>query len=220
MGARWGPRAPIRAARGTGGVHVPTAEYSVRPWHTPTADPGGRPRRRAPAPPARGSAACRPRRALRGGSATVTLPPWDYLFLAFNDVNFPDLFNSTWIFSLVGLVVTVVLYNVRTRQLRRHQVYVDMYEWILWAGVIFFFLILTYAVFHFYLLFTLISIPIGVGILIWIRFVRFPPLLAAYETQLARSRYYSKLKFAHPEATIRPKRAARSKTARTQRRRH
>jgi len=46
------------------------------------------------------------------------------------------------------------------------------------------------------------------------------PYLAAYETQLARSRYYSKQKFAHPEATIRPKRAARSsRTARAQRRR-
>ena len=49
--------------------------------------------------------------------------------------------------------------------------------------------------------------------------MRFPPILAAYETQLARSRYYSKQKFAHPEATIRPKRAARSRTARSQRRR-
>lgn len=149
----------------------------------------------------------------------MTLPPWDYLNIAFNDVNFPDLFNATWIFALIGAVATVVLYNVRTRQLRRHQVYLDLYEWILWAGVIFFFLILVFAVFHFIFLFVIVSIPIGVGILVWIRFVRFPPFLAAYETQLARSRYYSKQKFAHPEATIRPKRAARSRTARSQRRR-
>jgi hypothetical protein len=158
-------------------------------------------------------------RATRGGFATVTLPPWDYLFLQFNDVNFPDLFNPIWIFSLIGLAATVVLYNVRTRQLRRHQIYVDMYEWILWAGVIFFFMILVYAVFHFDFLFVLVSIPVGVGILLWIRFVRFPPLLAAYETQLARARYYSRHKFAHPEATIRPKKVARSKAARAQRRR-
>jgi hypothetical protein len=39
--------------------------------------------------------------------------------------------------------------------------------------------------------------------------VRFPPLLAAYEAQLARARYYSKQKFAHPEATIRAKRSGR-----------
>jgi hypothetical protein len=118
------------------------------------------------------------------------------------------------------MIATVVLYNVRSRQLRRHQVYLDMYEWLLWAGVIFFFMLLTYALFHFDFLFVVLSIPVGVGILLWIRFVRFPPYLAAYETQLARSRYYSKQKFAHPESTIRPKRAARSsRTARSQRRR-
>jgi hypothetical protein len=155
----------------------------------------------------------------RGGFATVTLPPWEYLFVSFNDVNFPDLFNVIWIFSLIGMIATIVLYSVRTRQLRRHQVYLDMYEWLLWTGVIFFFMLLTYAIFHFAFLFVVLSIPIGVGILLWVRFVRFPPYLAAYETQLARSRYYSKQKFAHPEATIRPKRAARSRTVRSQRRR-
>jgi hypothetical protein len=150
----------------------------------------------------------------------VTLPPWEYLFLPFNDVNFPDLFNPMWVFALVGIVATVLLYNVRTNRLRRHQVYVDMYEWILWTGVIFFFMVLLFAVFHFDFLFVVVSIPIGVGVLLWTRFVRFPPALAAYETQLARARYYSKQKFAHPEATIRPKRAARgSRTARGQRRR-
>jgi hypothetical protein len=147
----------------------------------------------------------------------VTLPPWEYLFLAFNDKNFPDLFNAIWVFSLIGMVATVLLYNLRSRQLRRHQVYLDMYEWLLWSGVIFFFMLLVYALFHFDFLFVVLSIPVGVGILLWIRFVRFPPYLAAYETQLARARYYSKQKFAHPEATIRPKRASRG--ARSQRRR-
>lgn len=150
----------------------------------------------------------------------MTLPPWDYLFLEFNDVNFPDLFNPIWVFAIIGMVATVLLYNVRTRQLRRHQVYLDLYEWLLWAGVIFFFLLVVYAIFHFDFLFVLASIPVGVGVLLWIRFVRFPPHIAAYEAQLARARYYSKQKFAHPEATIRPKRAARaSRTARAQRRR-
>jgi len=32
----------------------------------------------------------------------VTRPPWEYLFDTFNDKVFPDLFNPTWIFSLVG----------------------------------------------------------------------------------------------------------------------
>jgi hypothetical protein len=150
----------------------------------------------------------------------VTLAPWEYLFLQFDDTNFPDLFNAIWVFSVIGMLATVLLYNLRTRQLRRHQVYLELYEWLLWSGVIFFFMLLVYALFHFDFLFVVLSIPVGVGILLWIRFVRFPPALAAYETQLARARYYSKQKFAHPEATIRPKRAARaSRTARVQRRR-
>ena len=38
---------------------------------------------------------------------------------------------------------------------------------------------------------------------VWTRFIHFPPMLAAYEAKLARQRYFSRLKFAHPESTIR-----------------
>ena len=50
--------------------------------------------------------------------------------------NFPDLFTPTWIASLVLLVVLVVLYNVRTRALHRHAPYLDLWEWLLWTGLI------------------------------------------------------------------------------------
>ncbi len=139
----------------------------------------------------------------------MTLLPWDYLFEPFDDLKFPDLFNTVWILALLGTVAVVILYNVRTRQLRRHQPYLDLYEWILWASVTFFFLILVYAVFHFDFIFVVVSVPIGVGVLVWIRFVRFPPTLNRYEHQLAKARFYSKQKFAHPESTIRPKRSSR-----------
>jgi ABC-type Na+ efflux pump permease subunit len=139
----------------------------------------------------------------------VTLPPWDYLFTTFNDVLFPDLFNAIWISSLVGILAMVILYNVRTRQLRRHQPYLDLYEWLLWTSITIFFLLLVYAVFHFDFIFAAVTIPIGLGVLAWVRFVRFPPELARYQQQLAKARFYSKQKFAHPESTIRPKRARR-----------
>ena len=45
----------------------------------------------------------------------MTLAPWEYLFLSFNNQNFPDLFHPTWIAALVLLVGLVLLYNVRTR---------------------------------------------------------------------------------------------------------
>ena len=138
------------------------------------------------------------------------LAPWDYLFLPFNDqFPFPDLFNLTWVLALVGLVAVGILYAVRTRALRRHPPYLDMYEWLLWTCVTFFFLLLVFAVFHFDFIFTLVIVPTFLVLLVWIRFVRFPPTLAHYEQQMARARFYSKQKFAHPESTIRPKRAKR-----------
>ena len=133
----------------------------------------------------------------------MTHPDVKYLFTAFNSVNFPDLFNPIWITSLVFLVATVGLYLVRTRQLHRHQPYLELYEWILWTGVIFFSLILIGAVFHFDLILILIAIPAGLAILVWVRFVRFPPILAAHESQLAKQRYLSAFRYAHPDATIR-----------------
>ena len=72
----------------------------------------------------------------------MTLPPWEYLFEAFNRRNFPDLFNLTWIAALGLLIVLVVLYITRTRALHRHAPYLEMWEWIWWTGLITFSMIL------------------------------------------------------------------------------
>lgn len=133
----------------------------------------------------------------------MTLAPWDYLFESFNSTNFPDLFHATWIASLVLLVALVVLYNVRTRQLHRHRPYVDMYEWLLWTGVITFSLLIVGALFVFDFIIVLATAIIGLGALVWVRFRHFPPLLAAYEQRLARQRYQTRRTFSDPEATIR-----------------
>lgn len=144
----------------------------------------------------------------------MTLWPWEYLFTAFDSSNFADLFYPTWIASLVLLVALVVLYNVRARQLHRHPPYLDLYEWLLWTGVITFGLILTYSVFVFDFIFVIVTLVIGLALFVWIRFVRFPPILAAYEQKLAKARYLSRLKYAAPEATIRPKASSRRKKSR------
>jgi len=145
----------------------------------------------------------------------VTLAPWDYLFLSFNHRNFPDLFHPTWIASLVLLVVLGVLYTTRTRALRRHPPYLEMWEWMWWTGLITFSLVIIESLFVFDWFLVIITELIGLGTLVWIRFRRFPPMLAAHEQRLARERYYSKQKFADPEATIRRRGGSR----RTQRRR-
>jgi hypothetical protein len=133
----------------------------------------------------------------------VTLPPWEYLFTSFNSVNFPDLFQPLWISSAILLIVLIVLYNVRTRALHKHAPYVDMWEWLWWAGLITFLLLIIEALFVFDFILVLATVIIGVGTLVWIRFFRFPPILRAHEQRLARQRYYTKQKFADPEATIR-----------------
>jgi hypothetical protein len=54
---------------------------------------------------------------------------------------------------------------------------------------------------------------VGLGVMVWARFVRYPALFEAYEIQLARQRYLARAKGSNPEATI------RTKTARRRRRR-
>jgi hypothetical protein len=144
----------------------------------------------------------------------VHLPPWDYLFLPFNPHTFPDLFTPTWVVSLVLLGALVVLYNIRTRTLHRHAPYLDLWEWLLWSGLALFGLVLTAALFSFEFIVLLVILVVGLAVLLWVRFLRFPPILHAYEVRLAKQRYYTKTKFSRPETTIRPKTARRSKRRR------
>jgi hypothetical protein len=90
-----------------------------------------------------------------------------------------------------------------------------MWEWLWWTGLITFSLLIIESLFVFDLFLVLTTELVGLATLIWIRFRRFPPMLAAHEQRLARERYYSKQKFADPEATIRRRGGSR----RTQRRR-
>ena len=144
----------------------------------------------------------------------MTLFPLDYLFIPFNTLTFPDLFDAIWVTSLLLLVVLVVLYNVRTRRLHRHPPYLDLWEWLLWTGIITFSLLLIGSIFVFSFILVLLTAIIGIGTLLWIRFRRFPPILAAYEHRLARQRYLSRTKFSRPEATIKSKGGRRSRRRR------
>jgi hypothetical protein len=144
----------------------------------------------------------------------VTKLPWDYLFLAFNHANFPDIFHITWISAAVLLVVLTILYNVRTRALHRHPPFLEMWEWIWWTGLITFSLILIESLFVFDWFLVLLTEVIGLGTLVWIRFIRFPPMLNAYQARLAKERYFTKQKFSDPEATIKRRGGRRSQRRR------
>jgi len=135
----------------------------------------------------------------------VRLAPWDYLFTRFTVHTFPDVYTPLWVSSLVLLGVLIVLYNVRTRALHRHAVYLDMWEWLLWTGITLFGLLLVAAGFNFYLIVLLVILITGLSVMVWVRFLHFPPLFEAYEQKMAKQRYFTRSKFAHPESTIRPK---------------
>lgn len=139
----------------------------------------------------------------------MTLPPWEYLFLSFNSRNFPDLFRPTWVGALVLLGALVVLYNLRTRALHRHPPYLDMWEWLLWTGVIVFSLLIVFSLFVWDFLFVLVTLIGGAAVFVWIRFVHFPPIFEVYERKMAKERYFTRSKFSHPEATIRSKSSKR-----------
>ena len=131
--------------------------------------------------------------------------PWEYFWNAFSKVNFPDLFDQIWIASAVLLAVLIVVYVLRTRALHRHRLYLDMWEWIFWAGLITFFLLIVGAIFAFDFAVVLVILFGGLFTMAWARFRRYPPLFEAYEHQLARQRYLARTRSTRPEATIRQK---------------
>jgi hypothetical protein len=136
------------------------------------------------------------------------------LFLegGFSPDNFPDLFYPISIASFVFLVVTVVLYNVQTRRYHRHPPLVNLQEWLFWTGLAFFSLLLVYAVFKFYFVFVLVTLVIGIGTFLWIRWWRFPPLIETYNLTLRREQYLSQKRYASADATIRTKSKPRPKS--------
>lgn len=137
----------------------------------------------------------------------MTLYPWDYFWIGFNKFNFPDLFDTVWIGASLLLIVTIGLYIVRTRALHRHRPYLDMWEWLFWTGLIMSFLIIVGSIFSWDFAVMLITIAVGLGVMVYARFRRYPPLFEAYEHQLARQRYLARTRSSKPEATIRTKTA-------------
>jgi membrane protein implicated in regulation of membrane protease activity len=131
--------------------------------------------------------------------------PWEYFWVGFNKLNFPDLFDPLWIASLVLLIVLIVLYVVRTRALHRHRLWLDMWEWLFWSGLIAFFLLIVGAIFQFDFAVVMVILLSGLSTMVYARFRKYPPLFEAYEHQLARQRYLARARSTRPEATIRTK---------------
>lgn len=141
-------------------------------------------------------------------------PILDSLFLAggFSPENFPDLFYPVAAAALVLLVVAVLLYNIQVRRLHHHPPLVALQEWLLWTGLAVFGLLLVYTVFKFYFIFVLVTLVVGLSTFVWIRFFRFPPLIAAYNQTLRRERFLSQKRYRDPDSTIRSRSKAKSRS--------
>jgi hypothetical protein len=124
----------------------------------------------------------------------------------FNAQNFSDIFLPIWAASAIFLIGTVVLYNVRSRQLHRHEPLRSLQEWLLWTGLATFGLVLVGTLFRFYFLFILLFIVIGLITFVWIRFFRFPPIIEVYNEQIRRTRFFTQSRYKAAEATIRSRR--------------
>ncbi len=142
----------------------------------------------------------------------MTLKPWEYLWLSFSQTYFPDIYFPTLAASLGLLVVLVVLYNVRTRALHRHRLYTDMWEWLLWTGLITFLLLTMSVIFLFDFAVVLVIELAGLATLLWVRFRRYPPLFDAYEPPRARRPNHTR------QTPGRPAAAGRRRGARRRRR--
>lgn len=142
--------------------------------------------------------------------------PWELLFAkgGFSPDNFPDLFYPLAAASVVLLLAAIVIYNLQTRRLHRHPPLVDLQEWLLWTALSVFGLLIVAAVFKFYFFIVLGTIIVGSATFIWIRFVRFPPLIEAYNQKLRRARFFSQEKYRRPEATIRSRKSSRPRRRR------
>lgn len=133
----------------------------------------------------------------------MTLAPWEYLLKAWRPENFPDVYWPVIGATLAFLLGQVVVYNVRTRQLRRFEPLEGMQEWFLWTGFITFGLVLIMALFRWYFLLVLFTLVTGLATYALVRFRYFPPVIAGYNQQLRRARFFSQAKYKHPETTIR-----------------
>lgn len=55
----------------------------------------------------------------------------------------------------------------------------------------------------------MVTLVVGLGAYVWVRFWYWPPQIVVYNQQLRRARFFSQERYKHPEATIRTRRRRR-----------
>ena len=111
------------------------------------------------------------------------------LFDSLNPETFPDLFTLLWVAALVIVIGSVALYSNSGRRFRRYPVLLSMHEWLFWSTIIPWALVPLLLITGAPLLLLLLLVFPGMAVMLWARFVRFPPLIAAANDELRRRRF-------------------------------
>ena len=113
----------------------------------------------------------------------------DRLFDSLTTDNFPDLFTLLWVTALVMIAVSIAIYWDAGKRYRRYPVLLSMHEWIFWSVVLPWSLVLLLVITHVPFIVVLLAVLPGMAILLWARFVKYPPLIAAANDEVRRRRF-------------------------------
>ncbi len=113
----------------------------------------------------------------------------EILFESLTPENFPDLFTLLWISALAIVIGAVVVYTDSGRRYRRYPVLLAMHEWLFWSVIIPWTLVPLLVITHVPLIMVLIIVLPGMAVMLWARFIRFPPRILAANEELRRRRF-------------------------------
>lgn len=113
----------------------------------------------------------------------------EILFRPLNPFNFPDLFTLLWVAALVILVGATAVYVAAGKRYRRYPAILALHEWLFWAAVVSWGLVPLLVVIGVPLVLVLLLVIPGMGVMLWARFVKFPPVIAAQNDELRKRRY-------------------------------
>jgi hypothetical protein len=106
-----------------------------------------------------------------------------------NTFNFPNLFTLLWVGAVIIVAGSVVVYSLAGRRYRRYPVLLSLHEWVFWSIIVTWGIVPLLVVIQVPLLLILLIVLPGIGVALWARFVKFPPLIAAANADIRRRRY-------------------------------
>jgi hypothetical protein len=108
---------------------------------------------------------------------------------AFSPLNFPDLFTSMWVGSLVVILGAIAVYNIAQRRYRRYPAILALHEWVFWAILVTWGIVPLLVIVHVPLLMLLLIMIPGLVVAFWATFMKFPPIIDEANDEIRRRRF-------------------------------